>query len=263
MTRLLCLALALLWTSCASAQGINNPGYPVGQIPGTATNDNAAAGDVGEIISSLGNQGNATVTISNASPAVISDATACAVNQRSGCVGIGNVENFTTTGGLPTGLSVGTNYYVLAAGFTPGTSYEVALTEGGTAVNTSSAGTGTQTRVNTAIMTNGSLIAVAAASLTAGDWGCSAEVRLFTTGTTTSFQGLISTVASSNSGVILESNIGQALGTGILLGINYYSTIAPVPILLSGNATYYLNVVESFSTGAGSGSGSLICRRAR
>lgn len=44
--------ITLLLPVAAFAQGINNPGYPPGQIPGTATNDNAAVGRVGEYISS-------------------------------------------------------------------------------------------------------------------------------------------------------------------------------------------------------------------
>lgn len=52
---------------------------------------------------------------------------------------------FSTTGALPTGLTAGTTYYVIAAGLTTG-AYEVSLTKGGTAVVT----TGTQSGVHTA-----------------------------------------------------------------------------------------------------------------
>lgn len=78
----------------------------------------------------------ATVTISNASPAVITWA-----NHQ---LSINQPVVFTTTGGLPTGLTAGTPYYVIAAGLTSG-ALEVAATPGGAAINTSSAGTGTQT----------------------------------------------------------------------------------------------------------------------
>lgn len=76
----------------------------------------------------------ASVTISNASPGVVTET--------------GHTRNandpirFTTTGGLPTGLSVGTTYYVKS----PITnSYNVSSTPGGTAIVTSSAGSGTHT----------------------------------------------------------------------------------------------------------------------
>lgn len=79
------------------------------------------------------------VTISNASPGVISGAPAA--------VQIGWPITFTTTGALPTGLSVGTTYYVISAGFVSGTTLEVAATPNGAAINTSSAGSGVHTIV--------------------------------------------------------------------------------------------------------------------
>lgn len=52
---------------------------------------------------------------------------------------------FATTGALPTGLTAGTTYYVLAAGITA-TTFRVALTPGGTAIDT----TGVQSGIHTA-----------------------------------------------------------------------------------------------------------------
>jgi hypothetical protein len=75
-------------------------------------------------------------TITNASPAVF---TKVAHGLK-----VGDPVTFTTTGALPTGLVVGTTYYVIAAGFTVD-AFEVSLTLGGAAVNTSSAGSGTHT----------------------------------------------------------------------------------------------------------------------
>lgn len=51
---------------------------------------------------------------------------------------------FTTTGALPTGLTAGTTYYVLASGLTA-TTFQVAATAGGTAIDTSSTQSGTHT----------------------------------------------------------------------------------------------------------------------
>jgi hypothetical protein len=82
-----------------------------------------------------------TVTISNASPAVFTQAGhGLSVNQ---------AVVFTTTGVLPAGLTAGTTYFVIPAGFTTG-AYEVALTPGGTAINTSNAGSGTHTATSNA-----------------------------------------------------------------------------------------------------------------
>lgn len=65
----------------------------------------------------------------------------------------GNFVRVATTGALPTGLSVNTVYYVLAAGLTT-SAFEVALTAGGTAINTSGTQSGTQSvgKVKNAMM---------------------------------------------------------------------------------------------------------------
>lgn len=53
----------------------------------------------------------------------------------------GDRLRFTTTGALPTGLTAGTDYYVIAAGLTAD-AFEVSLTSGGAAVNTSGSQSG-------------------------------------------------------------------------------------------------------------------------
>ena len=88
----------------------------------------------------------ALTSISNASPAVFTLASH------------GLVANdpliLSTSGTLPTGLTVGVVYYVISAGLTS-SEFEVSLTVGGAAVNTSSAGSGTHsmTYVYTALPT--------------------------------------------------------------------------------------------------------------
>jgi hypothetical protein len=74
-----------------------------------------------------------TATISNASPAVITVAAAPSS---------GTIVKFTTTGTLPTGLTVNTPYFVQKTG---STTFNVATTPTGTPINTSSAGSGTHT----------------------------------------------------------------------------------------------------------------------
>lgn len=84
-----------------------------------------------------------TVTITNASPGVISW-TAHGLHEGSPVV-------FTTTGGLPTGLTAGTTYYVSKTGLTANAfsvSTSKANATAGTNVNTSSAGSGTHTATN-------------------------------------------------------------------------------------------------------------------
>lgn len=75
----------------------------------------------------------ANCTISNATPAVVTYTNTFAA---------GDPVIFSTTGTLPTGLTAGTTYYVIAAGLS-GSAFEVSATVGGAAINTSSAGSGT------------------------------------------------------------------------------------------------------------------------
>lgn len=78
----------------------------------------------------------ATVTITIASPAV--------VNWTSHGLVAGDQVSFETTGALPTGLSVGVVYFVIASGLTTN-AFEVSATLGGAAVNTTGSQSGTQT----------------------------------------------------------------------------------------------------------------------
>lgn len=76
----------------------------------------------------------ATVTISNAEPAVVTWA--------AHGLAAGSLVRFATTGALPTGLTAGTDYYVV----NPATdSFSVAATVGGAAIDTSGAGSGVHT----------------------------------------------------------------------------------------------------------------------
>lgn len=81
------------------------------------------------------------VTITIASPGVISWTAHGLV--------AGDKVHFTTTGALPTGLSVNTDYFVIAAGL-DANSFRVSTSRGGGAVNTS----GTQSGVHTAYNSN-------------------------------------------------------------------------------------------------------------
>jgi len=78
----------------------------------------------------------ATVTMTIATPGVISWADhGFSAGQR---------IKFQTTGALPTGLTAGTTYYVLATGLTAGT-FRVSSSAGGAAVNTSGSQSGVHT----------------------------------------------------------------------------------------------------------------------
>lgn len=80
--------------------------------------------------------GTDTVTISIATPAVVT-----LTNHR---LVPGQLIHFTTTSSLPTGITAGTDYYVISAGLTS-SAFEISTTSGGSAVNTSGSQAGTQT----------------------------------------------------------------------------------------------------------------------
>lgn len=84
-----------------------------------------------------------TVTITNATPAVISWA--------SHGLYVDSPVVFTTTDTLPAGLTPGTTYYIISAGF-GANSFQVSATPQGAAINTSSDGAGTHTATNTSVM---------------------------------------------------------------------------------------------------------------
>jgi len=75
-----------------------------------------------------------TVTVTIASPAVFT----CTTNN----FAVNDVVYFTTTGALPTGLTAGTRYYVIATGL-GGDDFRVSATLGGTVVDTSGSQSGT------------------------------------------------------------------------------------------------------------------------
>jgi hypothetical protein len=90
-------------------------------------------------IASYDNPDGQVVTITNASPAVITSVDGSAfVND--------NNVTLTTTGTLPSGLSTGTTYYIVNAS---GATCNLSASSGGSAINTGSAGSGTHTLEHT------------------------------------------------------------------------------------------------------------------
>lgn len=228
---------------------------------GTTAGTNAAAGIVGETLSTAGGAANGTVTITIASPAVISDAGACASGIYNLCVSPGSVVNFTTTDTLPTGIVAGTNYYVLSTGFVAGASYRISTTAFGTAVDTSGSQAGVHTRVNKAIAVNNTPVDGAAVALTAGDWDCRAKSTFVTTGTTTGELSWIGPTTNSATGLlsmsaISSNSIASAGGSAQLPN-------GTVQINLASPTTYYLIGDLLFSAGDGSFTGMMQCRRMR
>lgn len=242
-----------------------------GQFPGTATNDNASAGNVGQYISAStadtgAGQGGSTVTITNASPGVITWGTTIPyVFNGTGCAGI----NFTTSGALPTGLVVGTNYYV-GSGSVSGNTFSVATTcanaIAGTYINTSSAGSGTHTGVPTVLLTSSGVTTfdVLGLSLTAGDWDVTNDIAFFSN-TTTSITlewAVINTVTATLTSI--PSRLGQEGTPALVPGQgNNLIHVGPTRISLSGTSTVFCSAGGNFTISTLASWGGCHARRVR
>lgn len=222
-----------------------------GQIPGTATNDNANAGNVGEYRSaSTADTGQAqtsvTVTITIASPAVITwGATIPYAFNGNGTA----IINFTTSGALPTGIVAGTNYYVfniVGNTFNIATSADNALA--GTAINTSGSQSGTQTGAPTALLSTGTAVNLAAMSLTAGDWDVAIDFSFFAGGVTS-----ITLLAggTSTTSVVISAIPGRETQLDLAANVpgvsNNIMHAGPARYSLSTTTTIYCVVTGTFT----------------
>jgi hypothetical protein len=229
-----------------------------GQIPGTTTNDNAAAGNVGEYsVHTTTGIGGVTVTISNGSPGVITDA--------AHGMSIGGVVNFTTSGGLPTGLVVGTNYYVSSQGFTTGSysvSTSIANAFAGTSINTSSAGSGNHARNAYALLTTVTNQDIAAIQLSAGDWDVNGWINYNFAASTT--VNSIRNTFSSASGTLGDSAEQTVFGFNALALVNSFSVPnGPVRFSLASTTTIYMVARANFGTSTMFAYGRMRARRVR
>lgn len=247
-------------TSIASQTGTGtkfvvdtSPTIATPTLTGVTNASNATAGSVGEVISVGGFANDNTVAITIASPAVISDSDAT--------VTIGSVVNFVTTGALPTGITSGTSYYVIATGFSSGVSYQISATPSGTAVNTSGSQSGTQTRHNYASLTTNTTVCAGAITLTAGDWDIYPVIGFSNTGSTTQFFGYVSTTNATSTGSIARTQILDT--TTHASGASPISPTGTARVNVSGTTTYYLNVRSIFSAGLSLGQGDIVARRVR
>lgn len=227
-------------------------------IRGTGTNDNAVAGFVGEYKECIGTNTNATVTISNASPAVITDT--------GHGLSIAQVFYLTTTGGLPTGLTASTNYFVSSAGYAAN-SYQVAPTvadaiAGTNSINTSSAGSGTHTRHNAAVLATVTNQDVGGISLTAGDWDVDGLVR-FQPGATTTINALqgwtnsTSATQPTSAYITIRGDNGTALVNANAL------VLVTRRFLIATTTTVFVTVRSNFGTSTNEGFGIIRARRVR
>lgn len=236
---------------------------------GTVTNDNATAGNLGEYRSASNAdtgqaQGSATVTITIASPAVVTWGTTIPfVFNGNGTA----VINFTTTGALPTGIVAGTNYYVVGSSVS-GNTFQIAASADSALANspitTSGSQSGVQTGVPTAIMADNTLVVVGAVSLTAGDWDvCNDSVFLAAASTV-----ITSLVTYNYLGGGPLTNPGyfaqQPYPSGTVFGAsNTAMHVGPARYSLSATTTIYFATKARFTVSTLAAWGGMRARRIR
>lgn len=224
-----------------------------GNLPATATNDDATAGTVGEYNYTDTLTGAATVTITNASPAVV---TYTAHGLRAGaCI------RFTTTGALPAGLTADVNYFVLATGLTANT-FQVATAPFGTAINTSDAGSGVHTGNQRATLTTATQQNVAGISLTAGDWDVWGMVGFIPAGTTTMTR-LMASVSTTSATLGADPGSYQQIRAAFNVGEGQTLATPVQRISLASTTTIYLVSLTAFGVSTMSAYGRIAARRAR
>ena len=157
-----------------SASGLISPASTVG-IAGTVTNDSVQAGSIGEYQASTMTQVAATGTVFTMATTNVCSLTSAA--------GLANLQAVTVTnsgGGLPTGLSVTTNYYIAnlnVGALTCNLASSLANAIAGTFITTTGAGTGTQTLHGAcSFVASTNTYDICGLALTAGDWDVDAVV---------------------------------------------------------------------------------------
>lgn len=233
-----------------------------GQLPGTTTNDDATAGNVGETFCAGGGTsagaGTNTVTITIASPAVVTMASHGFSNTGTSPVYL------TTTGAFPTPLAAATAYWTVPGTVTAST-FQIATTPAnalaGTAINTSGSQSGTHTGTEAVPLTTATNADFGAVKLTAGQYRITGTVG-FTLGATTSvvywlgWTNTASATVDQQPGHIYIQNFSNA---GAVLG-NTVSSQFALPtrqIKVANGATQNVfgsqQISHSISTAAGYG----------
>lgn len=245
-------------TVLRDANGIRFKSSPLaGQFPGTITNDSAAAGKVGELMSSTAlSSGTATVTITIASPGIVTDtAHGLAAYQP---------VYLTTSGALPTGLTASTVYFVIPVN---ANSYKLATTLAnaiaGTAINTTGSQSGTHTRHAGARLATATAKSITAIVLTAGDWDVSCVADFVAASTTVptalaaSIGTVVDTLPTKSAGGYVGNNATQAASSENVVASG------PLRVSLSATTTIFLTVQASFTTSTMDVGGTIRARRVR
>lgn len=252
-----------------AATSIGNTITPgqTGGIVGTTTNNNAAAGSVGQFITAScpGPTTTATITVTIASPGVVtwtSHPFSGTAPRFDACPVV-----FTTSGALPTGITASTNYWVIPTTIS-GNNFSIATSVAnaiaGTAINTSGTQSGTQTGTAGTVLSTGATKDVTGLALTAGDWDCSGfgDFQFGATTSYTNLTGSISTTAATlggrDTGFDFETPAAVPTATADMTW-----PISDIRQLLSGTTNVFLVAQGTFTLSTLKTYGTIRCRRMR
>lgn len=240
-----------------------------GGVNGTIQADNARAGMLGEFATSIAPKKNTTVTITIASPAVITWTAHGFLNSV--------IEKdvvplvFTTTGALPTGITAGTLYFVIPSSIATNTfqiATSVANALAGTAVNTSGSQSGTHTGTTTVPLTTDTFANITGISLSAGDWDVSGIIWYGGNVATTVnylYSAISTTSASGASSITGSDSIATSIKNGatIFTISNESVRVGPTRLSLASTTTVFLVALSGFGVNTEIAWGSIRARRVR
>lgn len=207
------------------------------------------------------NASTATVTITIAAPGVITDTA-------HGITGACPVVFTNSGGGLPTGITSGTVYYVVPSSITANT-YTLATTVAnalaGTQITTTGTSTGTQTRTGGNALTSTTAADITGLSLSQGDWDCRGNISRVlnaSTSVTKLVGGINGTSATQPSvggnGINVISTAANVMGAG---GTD--SHVGPVRVNNTATGNTFLVATDTFSVSTDNAFGALSCRRVK
>lgn len=203
----------------------------------------------------------ATVTITIAVPGVFTDTA-------HGFTGACPVVFTNSGGGLPTGITSGTTYYITPSSITTNTysvSTTVALALAGTSVTTTGSSTGTQTRTSGAPLTTATGADISGLSLSQGLWECRAKIGR-TLGASTSVTKLVGGISATTATAATIGTTGSTVtmtAANVMGAAGTDSTIGPDRISLTATTNRFLVALDTFTVSTNIAYGSLTCDRVR
>jgi hypothetical protein len=234
---------------------------PFSNLKGTSTNTSALPGYVGELITARAGGADTTVTVTIATPGVVT------WTEHGFSTSTPTPVNFTTTGALPTGLAADTNYWTVPSTVTTDTFQLAASIDdaiAGTAIATSGSQSGVHTGVNSAILTSEAVLSILGIPLTPGDWECYGGVRFIPAASTTQtvngagITPILDNVSSvDNGGGTVRASFPVAEGEPLTMQTGISRR------LLNSATTVYLATHATFAVSTETVAGRQECRRVR